>query len=103
MPDPSKAMQRAFAQSFLARNWPDVLEYCLDVNAYLEKMFLTLFSRRKASVVGSKQPLLEKRVRQVYPRAGHSERRGPCQTASESARKQRAEVMKQVSPQAEVS
>ena len=27
------AMQRAFAHSFLARNWADVLEYCLDVNA----------------------------------------------------------------------
>ena len=43
MPDPSTAMQRAFAHSFLARSWEDVLEYSLDVNAYLEKLFLTLF------------------------------------------------------------
>ena len=66
MPDPSTAMQRAFAHSFLARNWEDVLEYSLDVNAYLEKLFLTLFARRRTALVDAKQPLLEKRVRTVY-------------------------------------
>ncbi|NDG72654.1 MAG: hypothetical protein EBY32_15430, partial [Proteobacteria bacterium] len=40
MPDTAKAHERAFQQSFGARNWMEVLEYCLDVNAYLEKLFL---------------------------------------------------------------
>jgi hypothetical protein len=66
MPDPAKAHERAFQQSFGARNWMDVLEYCLDVNAYLEKMFLTLFYRRQAAVTATRLPLLEQKVRDMY-------------------------------------
>ncbi|TEB18085.1 hypothetical protein C9890_0479 [Perkinsus sp. BL_2016] len=66
MPDPAKAHERAFQQSFGARNWMDVLEYCLDVNAYLEKMFLTLFHRRQAAVTATRLPQLEQRVRDMY-------------------------------------
>jgi hypothetical protein len=66
MPDPAKAHERAFQQSFGARNWMEVLEYCLDVNAYLEKMFLTLFHRRQAAVTATRLPQLEQRVRDMY-------------------------------------
>lgn len=66
MPDPAKAHERAFQQSFGARNWMDVLEYCLDVNAYLEKMFLTLFHRRQVAVIATRLPELEQKVRDMY-------------------------------------
>ena len=66
MPDPAKAHERAFQQSFGARNWMDVLEYCLDVNAYLEKMFLTLFHRRQAAVIATRLPELEQKLRDMY-------------------------------------
>ena len=66
MPDPAKAHERAFQQSFGARNWMDVIEYCLDVNAYLEKMFLTLFHRRQVAVIATRLPELEQRVRDMY-------------------------------------
>ena len=66
MPDPAKAHERAFQQSFGARNWMDVLEYCLDVNAYLEKMFLTLFHRRQVAVIATRLPVLEQKIRDMY-------------------------------------
>jgi len=66
MPDPSTAGERAFQQSFQARNWEEVLEYCIDVNSYLEKLFLKLFHRRKRGVVDTKLPALEERVRGTY-------------------------------------
>ena len=66
MPDPAKAHERAFQQSFGARNWMDVLEYCLDVNAYLEKMFLTLFHRRQVAVIATRLPELEQKIRDMY-------------------------------------
>ena len=66
MPDTAKAHERAFQQSFGARNWQDVLEYCLDVNAYLEKLFLLLFHRRQLAVVAARQPQLETRVAEMY-------------------------------------
>ena len=53
-------------QSFGARNYLDVLEYVLDVNAYVEKLFLILFYRRKAYVVDTKVASLRERVRNVY-------------------------------------
>lgn len=54
MPDPAKAYERAYQQSFGARNYQEVLEYVLDVNAYVEKLFLIMFARRKAYVVDTK-------------------------------------------------
>merc|ERR1719265_343737 len=66
MPDPQKSSERAFQQSFGAQNWPDVLEYVLDMNAYLEKVFLTLFHQRKRSYVGAARSRLEKRIQNTY-------------------------------------
>jgi hypothetical protein len=66
MPDPQKSSERAFQLSFGAQNWPDVLEYVLDMNAYLEKVFLTLFHQRKRSYVGAARSRLEKRIAATY-------------------------------------
>mmetsp|Transcript_69010 Transcript_69010/g.223777 ORF Transcript_69010/g.223777 Transcript_69010/m.223777 type:complete len:1687 (-) Transcript_69010:90-5150(-) len=66
MPDPQKASERAFQQSFAARSWPDVLEYVLDMNAYLEKCYLTVFHQRKRAYVGAAQSRVEKRVLGAY-------------------------------------
>jgi len=49
MPDPQKSSERAFQNSFASRNWPEVLEYVLDTNAYLEKQFLIIFHQQKRS------------------------------------------------------
>jgi len=62
MPDPQKSSDRAFQMSFVARKWPDVLEYVLDTSSYLEKMFLTAFHKRKRSFVGPVKARLEKKV-----------------------------------------
>jgi len=66
MPDPQKSSERAFQLSFGAQNWPDVLEYVLDMNAYLEKVFLTLFHQRKRSYIGAARSRLEKRITATY-------------------------------------
>ncbi|CAD7940670.1 unnamed protein product [Amoebophrya sp. A25] len=66
MPDPAKAYERAYQQSFGARNYIEVLEYVLDVNAYVEKLFLIMFARRKAYVVDTKVASLRERVRTIY-------------------------------------
>jgi hypothetical protein len=66
MPDPQKSSERAFQHSFAARNWQEVLEYVLDMNAYLEKVFLILFHQRKRSYVGSARSRLEKRINVTY-------------------------------------
>jgi len=66
MPDPQKSSERAFQNSFVACNWPDVLEYVLDMNAYLEKMFLTLFHQCKGSHVGVARSRLETCAVAVY-------------------------------------
>jgi hypothetical protein len=66
MPDPQKSSERAFQNSFGAQNWPDVLEYVLDMKAYLEKVFLTLFHQRKRSYVGAARSRLEKRIAVTY-------------------------------------
>lgn len=66
MPNPQKSSDRAFQQSFTAKNWQDILEYVLDENAYLEKTFLLLFHQRKRPLVGAGRSRLEKRVRATY-------------------------------------
>merc|ERR1740123_2164327 len=43
MPDASGAAERAYQQAFVERNWEEVIEYVLDVNAYLHKIFTALF------------------------------------------------------------
>ncbi|CAE8629100.1 unnamed protein product, partial [Polarella glacialis] len=66
MPDPQKSSERAFQMSFASRNWPDVLEYVLDTNAYLEKQFLTIFHQQKRSFIGPARSRVEKRVLGAY-------------------------------------
>mmetsp|Transcript_110393 Transcript_110393/g.344127 ORF Transcript_110393/g.344127 Transcript_110393/m.344127 type:complete len:371 (+) Transcript_110393:139-1251(+) len=66
MPDPQKSSERAFQLSFVARSWVDVLEYVLDMNAYLEKMYLTVFHQRKRAFVGPARSRVEKRVMGAY-------------------------------------
>lgn len=66
MPDPQKSSELAFQQAFAAHNWPDVLEYVLDMSAYLEKLYLTVFHKRKRAFVRSAQCRVEKRVLGVY-------------------------------------
>lgn len=58
MPDASGAAERAYQQAFVERNWEEVLEYALDVNAYLHKIFSNLFEDRKASIIRVQRPQL---------------------------------------------
>jgi len=58
MPDASGAAERAYQQAFVERNWDDALEYVLDVNAYLRKIFSTLFEDRKVSITRVQRPQL---------------------------------------------
>jgi len=66
MPDPQKSSERAFQVSFVARKWPDVLEYVLDTSSYLEKIYLGVFHQRKCTFVGPARGRLETRVRAAF-------------------------------------
>eukprot|EP00401_Gymnodinium_catenatum_P020720 CAMPEP_0117587342 /NCGR_PEP_ID=MMETSP0784-20121206/69245_1 /TAXON_ID=39447 /ORGANISM="" /LENGTH=87 /DNA_ID=CAMNT_0005388585 /DNA_START=1 /DNA_END=260 /DNA_ORIENTATION=- len=66
MPDPRKSSERAFQRSFAARSWPDVLEYVIDENAYLEKLYLTVFHHKKRAYVESARLRLERRILATY-------------------------------------
>lgn len=66
MPDPRKSSERAFNRSFTERSWPDVLEYAMDQNAYLEKLFLTVFHQKKRGYVEKARIQVEKRINAVY-------------------------------------
>eukprot|EP00931_Biecheleriopsis_adriatica_P048614 TRINITY_DN28105_c0_g1_i1.p1 TRINITY_DN28105_c0_g1~~TRINITY_DN28105_c0_g1_i1.p1 ORF type:complete len:1757 (+),score=315.60 TRINITY_DN28105_c0_g1_i1:29-5299(+) len=66
MPDPQRSSEMAFQMSFASRNWPDVLEYLLDTNAYLEKQFLIIFHQQKRSFMGTAKSRVEKRVLGAY-------------------------------------
>lgn len=63
MPDASGAAERAYQQAFVERNWDDVIEYVLDVNAYLHKIFSSLFEERKAPRPLLPAPSQQARVR----------------------------------------
>eukprot|EP00439_Symbiodinium_sp_Y106_P010108 s7724_g1.t1 len=56
MPDASGAAERAYQQAFVERNWEEVLEYVLDVNAYLKKIFSGLFEDRKVAILRVQRP-----------------------------------------------
>lgn len=58
MPDASGAAERSYQQAFVERNWDEVLEYVLDVNAYLHKIFSNLFEDRKVSILRVQRPQL---------------------------------------------
>eukprot|EP00434_Breviolum_minutum_P020855 symbB.v1.2.018396.t1/scaffold1435.1/size118962/1 len=56
LPDASGAAERAYQQAFVERNWDEVLEYVLDVNAYLHKIFSSLFEDRKVAITRVQRP-----------------------------------------------
>ncbi|CAE8650071.1 unnamed protein product, partial [Polarella glacialis] len=56
MPDASGAAERAYQQAFVERCWEDVMEYVLDVNAYLHKIFSSLFEDRKVAITRIQRP-----------------------------------------------
>eukprot|EP00928_Gymnodinium_smaydae_P005207 TRINITY_DN11788_c0_g2_i1.p1 TRINITY_DN11788_c0_g2~~TRINITY_DN11788_c0_g2_i1.p1 ORF type:complete len:2215 (+),score=596.05 TRINITY_DN11788_c0_g2_i1:126-6770(+) len=66
MPDASGAAERAYQQAFVERNWEEVLEYVLDVNAYLHKIFSTLFEDRKASITRAQRPQLVRQLGSLF-------------------------------------
>merc|ERR1712137_240372 len=66
MPDASGAAERAYQQSFVERNWHEVLEYVLDVNAYLHKIFSNLFEERKVSVIRAQRPQLVRQLGALF-------------------------------------
>jgi len=66
MPDASGAAERAFQQAFVERNWDEVLEYVLDANAYLHKIFATLFEDRKASITRAQRPQLVRQLGALF-------------------------------------
>lgn len=56
LPDASGAAERAYQQAFVERNWDEVIEYVLDVNAYLHKIFSSLFEDRKVAITRVQRP-----------------------------------------------
>merc|ERR1719183_1847932 len=66
MPDASGAAERAYQMSFVERNWDDVLEYVLDVNAYLHKIFSSLFEERKMSIMRAQRPQLVRQLGALF-------------------------------------
>jgi len=66
MPDASGAAERAYQQSFVERNWEDVLEYVLDVNVYLHKIFTALFEDRKVSITRVQRPQLAAQLGSLF-------------------------------------
>ena len=66
MPDPQKSSEIAYQTAFAHKSWPDVVEYVLDINAYLEKLYLTVFHQRKRTFVGPARSRVEKRVLAAY-------------------------------------
>ncbi|XP_062519758.1 uncharacterized protein LOC134194805 [Corticium candelabrum] len=66
MPNPEKAAERAYNNSFRLGNYDEVLEYCIDVNAYLKKLFLQMFENRKQVAIEKKMDKLKDRVSEMY-------------------------------------
>jgi len=58
MPDAFTAAERAYQQAFVERNWDQVMEYVVDVNAYLRRIFSTIFEERKNSITRAQRPKL---------------------------------------------
>jgi hypothetical protein len=66
VPDASGAAERAYQQAFVERNWEQVLEYTLDVNAYLHKIFTNLFEDRKISILRVQRPQLAAQLGSLF-------------------------------------
>ena len=66
MPNPEKAADRAYNTSFGRGNYKDVLEYCLNVNAYLKKLFTQTFDKQKQAAIDQHESLLRGDITSVY-------------------------------------
>ena len=66
MPNAEYATKRAYHSSFTVGNYDAVLEYCIDVNAYLKKLFMEMFENRKQVTIGKEMRTLENSVSQMY-------------------------------------
>ena len=70
MPNPEKAATRAYNASFGRGNYKDVLEYCLDVNAYLKKLFVQMFNKQKQAAIDQHETVLREDISAVYKTLG---------------------------------
>ena len=66
MQDPEKAAERAYQSSFKRGNYDEVLEYCIDVNAYLKKLFTQMFENRKQVALDSSEYKLKENISEMY-------------------------------------
>ncbi|XP_062510049.1 interferon-induced very large GTPase 1-like [Corticium candelabrum] len=66
MQDPEKAAERAYHSSFKRGNYDEVLEYCIDVNAYLKKLFIQMFANRKQIAIHTNEHKLTESVSEMY-------------------------------------
>ena len=66
MPNPENATNRAYHSSFTVGNYEEVLEYCIDVNAYLKKLFMQMFENRKQIAIEKEMDTLKDRVSEMY-------------------------------------
>jgi len=85
MPDSSGAAERAYQQAFVERNWQEVLEYVLDCNTYLHKIFSHLFEDRKTSILRVQRPQLSAQLGSLFDAlAGAAHRWGHREAAKRS-------------------
>ena len=66
MQDPEKAAERAYYSSFKRGKYDEVLEYCIDVNAYLKKLFLQMFKNYKQSAIDENEYRLRDCISEMY-------------------------------------
>jgi hypothetical protein len=66
MPDPEKAAARAYNLSFERGNYREVLEYCVDVNSYLKKLFFQAFNKQKQAALDQHEDRLREDVSEMY-------------------------------------
>eukprot|EP00933_Yihiella_yeosuensis_P020043 TRINITY_DN16169_c0_g1_i1.p1 TRINITY_DN16169_c0_g1~~TRINITY_DN16169_c0_g1_i1.p1 ORF type:complete len:969 (-),score=224.83 TRINITY_DN16169_c0_g1_i1:109-2913(-) len=62
MPDASGAAERAYQQAFVERNWEEVIEYVLDVNAYLHKIFTSIFEGKQVAITRIQHPQIASKL-----------------------------------------
>ncbi|XP_062508948.1 uncharacterized protein LOC134185183 [Corticium candelabrum] len=66
MQDPEKAAERAYHSSFKRGKYDEVLEYCIDVNAYLKKLFMQMFETYKQSAIDENEYRLRDSISEMY-------------------------------------
>ena len=65
-PNPEKAAERAYYSSFKVNNYDGVLEYCIDVNAYLKKLFMQMFEEIKQGAIDKNKYELRDSISAMY-------------------------------------